>query len=1114
VQGENAQVILQSPRPEEHTRLLETTIQDVLNTSRSTFDALTEHEKSLVLQYLSEALLSEDSESDIHTLLWEMDFLRKPVSITEFLENDEYLGRSCSDLHPRWKEDLATVFAPGSQVFEWLLTGAIGIGKTTIACAALAYKIYYMSCMRDPASYYGLLRDSMIVFGLYSITKRQVNDSGYFKLRGFLDQSPYFRNVFPRNPRVDTRILFTKSNMQVLSGSTELHSIGLDLFAFCFSARTYVWTEEGPVLLKDLVETPRRVWTRSGNEFVLTAEPMRATLTGCKPVLPIRLSTGQTIEPTLDQPILVNRGLAEVWVEARNLLQGDIVLAMGDDPSMLSAYANLPDLSEADLLSNPTPANGPRYAGEGVQETVSAGPAVRQDAIENDQGRNNRVPGLSSNAGVPNAFAPAVAWTEREDICQKVSKRAADTSFPAETMGEKVTGARNNTEQNPCPQGGITPGYSQNACALRKGRSVQSQSDCSDHESGHEASQARSGWPDAEESPRTGACLPVSVAGPVVALRTKAGDSVCVKWKVAGLFPRLSTWFCVPGISPVLSTRCGTGCEVGRGAILGKNHLSCERERHKGLGTGTCATALLLHCCQAGIEQTPEEGCSEIHGKPASKHPGTRVAMVLEIGTPTEPEDVFDILNVPETHNFLVGLNPDLPPVVGKNCMDEVNFMRVKTQKETGVVTGQAYDLYKSTHSRLRSRFMRPGGNIPGLMLLLSSRNAQTSFLEEHLKQVGASPSTFISDYPIWEVKPAHKYVLPWFKVEVGDRVSRSRILHEGTTPRLGSRVVSVPGEFEELFKIDVEQGLREVAGIATFNISPLIRDRQSVLDAYRDNLSHPFTRDVVTCGIGDMDDRIDHYFKLPTVCCVQNSKWQPKLNPHAPRFIHVDIGLTGDGLGMAMGHVGGLTRHERTNADGTISTIESPFIVIDFILSVRPPEGGEIDLGKVRSFIIYLSRLFNLMRVTFDGFQSADCIQILNKSGIEAGKQSVDITEEPYLSLRSALFERRIVMYKYRIYEVEVLDLIRDIKTNKVDHPSKNSEGGKGSKDCTDGVAGVVFACINDKRAVTGALPITIDNLSKPASQGMDMAQVPTPSRVVAGTKLDWSALKANATS
>jgi hypothetical protein len=639
--------------------------EEILHGERELFDSLTQHEQEAVKQWLSDALVDGNAENAVHDVLWEIDFVRKPVTIEKFLTNVDYLGRTCSGLNDKWMEDLCKVFAPSSPVMEWILTGAIGIGKTTVAGAGLAYKLYYLSCLRNPAQYYGLLPDSHIVFGIYSITKRQVSDAGYFKLKSYIDSSPYFKSEFPRSPRIDSKMVFTTHPVSVIPGSQELHALGLDMYSF---------------------------------------------------------------------------------------------------------------------------------------------------------------------------------------------------------------------------------------------------------------------------------------------------------------------------------------------------------------------------------------------------------------------------------------------------LMDEVNFMRSKTDETGGATTGQAYDLYNSTSSRLMSRFMRPGGNVPGIMMLLSSRNAQTSFLEERLKKVGNSKTTYVSDYSLWEVKPKHRFVKPKFKVEVGDRVAHSRILRPSDKIRPGARTIDIPGEFRERFEEDVDQALRDIAGVATFNVSPLIRDRQSIFDAVKDSLVHPFKQQEITIDFQD-DILIEEFFEVEKMCQVRDSRWVPIMNPGCPRFIHVDLSLSEDCAGIAMSHMSGFMRRDRLHPDGTRSLVEAPYIIVDFMLKIVPPRGSQTDISKIRAFILYLRDFFNIELVTFDGFQSADAIQVLTKSGVLTKKLSVDLTDEQYLSLRSAFFERRIATYNYPPFIDEMLDLERDVKERKVDHPARNSQGGKGSKDVADGVCGAVWNTLTSENARKVAPPLDapIENTGRvvvPAHNGAP-ALVQTGSRV-----------------
>lgn len=676
--------------PSDGERLFLKAAEQALHGHRALVDGLTPHEKQLVLQWLATAICDGNAENQMHDVLWEIDFKEKPPSIEQFLENDEYLGRTAAELEDKWKEDLAKVFAPKSLIFEWVMTGGIGIGKTTIAMIAMAYKLAWVLCLRDHARYYGLGPNTLMVLGIYSRTKAQVGEAGFYKIRDAVDSSPWFRSHHPRDRSIDSMLRYgrakrsgsTKRNdihatgkIQVIPGSQDYHALGLDMFAF---------------------------------------------------------------------------------------------------------------------------------------------------------------------------------------------------------------------------------------------------------------------------------------------------------------------------------------------------------------------------------------------------------------------------------------------------AMDEVNFMQAKENKEAGQMQGQAHDLYNATYKRLTSRYMRPGGSVPGLMLLMSSRKAQTDFLETHLKEVRDRPSTYVSDYALWEVKPKSLYTLPKIRVEVGDRIASSRILQKDQVEREGSRVIEFPGEYELQILEDVDGALRDIAGVATFGVTPLIRDRKSVYDAIHDQRAHPFTKESIVLDIVD-DVRIDEFFDLKSVCFTRGSRWVPRINPGHPRFIHGDLSLTQDCLGLSMGHVAGTVRNARTNADGTISEVVNPFIIIDFMLRVVPPVNSEIDLGKVRGFILYLARLFQVARVTFDRFQSAEMIQLLGKMKIEAGHQSVDKTDEAYKMLRSALFDRRVLYYEYEPFIEEVLDVEHNPKKRKVDHPVKSSKGGKGSKDVSDAAAGVIWLCTTDERARdTVELP-EFEPQRKPLAVEDVHAAAAGKAGTLAGIPASWDELRSN---
>ena len=394
------------------------------------------------------------------------------------------------------------------------------------------------------------------------------------------------------------------------------------------------------------------------------------------------------------------------------------------------------------------------------------------------------------------------------------------------------------------------------------------------------------------------------------------------------------------------------------------------------------------------------------------------------------------------------------------------------------------------------------------MMFLMSSRTHQTAFMEEHLKSVTKgtyrvgmkgeiAPNTYLSDFSIWEIKPKGSYIKPYFKVAVGNKYFPSRIMLDNEEPKRGVRVIEVPGDLRNDFELDVDQSLRDLAGVATFNISPFIRDRESIYDAVRKELFHPFTQEKIVVSAEKDSPLIQEFFDLKKVCRVIDSRWTPRIHPSAPRYIHVDTSLNGDSTGISMAHPGGVVRTRQSNPDGTTSEVPMPFVVVDFMLRVNPPIQGEIDFSKIRSFILFLATRYPVALVTFDGWQSFDSVQLLRKENMEADIFSVDRNDDAYTSLRSALFERRLSYYEYPTTITELLDLERDMKKKKVDHPVKSSDGGVGHKDVTDSLASVTYHCMTDENAMKALSEEMVEGMQAQSPQAGVVEVKPPPIKV-----------------
>lgn len=171
---------------------------------------------------------------------------------------------------------------------------------------------------------------------------------------------------------------------------------------------------------------------------------------------------------------------------------------------------------------------------------------------------------------------------------------------------------------------------------------------------------------------------------------------------------------------------------------------------------------------------------------------------------------------------------------------------------------------------------------------------------------------------------------------------------------------------------------------------------------------------------------------------------------------MHADLALTGDRAGLAMSHIERwLDRTETTTDEDTGRVTESlvrvPVLRNDFVVGLEaskqttPPR--EIQIRWARELCFQLvKRGFHIVLFSFDQFQSADSMQILNSHGIETDRISADINDNPYKTLRDVAYEGRLSMpYSEKVFD-ELASLNRIGK--KVDHPPG------GSKDLSDALA------------------------------------------------------------
>lgn len=380
---------------------------------------------------------------------------------------------------------------------------------------------------------------------------------------------------------------------------------------------------------------------------------------------------------------------------------------------------------------------------------------------------------------------------------------------------------------------------------------------------------------------------------------------------------------------------------------------------------------------------------------------------------------------------------------IGQNVMggviDELNFMAVIEKSRQTVdrsVYDQALEMYDSLSRRRKSRFMRMG-KMPGVLCLVSSKRYPGQFTDKKVadalrEEASTGVSTvYVYDKRSWDVKPEGTYSGRMFKVYVGSESHKPAILSSWSEVDYDPEtVVDIPEEYRSEFVRDIMGSLRDIAGVSTLARFPFIMEPEAVTRCMgtRKSIFNLDATDFITTKLKIFPKR----FVVPT----------------SPRFVHVDLAVTGDSAGFSCGTVTGFVKVPRGDHCETL-----PKVLIDGVLEIKPPKNGEILFHRIRSLIYALKKSgLNIQWITFDSYQSKDSMQLLSQQGFSTGLTSTDTTTVPYEVTKQALYDGRVDMPVHEKVRMELVSLEKDSKKSKIDHPPS------GSKDCSDALASVIY--------------------------------------------------------
>lgn len=445
---------------------------------------------------------------------------------------------------------------------------------------------------------------------------------------------------------------------------------------------------------------------------------------------------------------------------------------------------------------------------------------------------------------------------------------------------------------------------------------------------------------------------------------------------------------------------------------------------------------------------------------------------------------------------------------IGRNVpggvITEANFMvsasRAKHEKLAGV-EDHATALYRAMKRRIKSRMVQ-SHKYPGKLFLNSSAQFPDDFLSRQIDSVRREKvsGVYIMEHTQWDTRDPEDYKEPKFQVVLAGEGHQGFIVENQDQLKDipdDAEIVTVPGEYMEDFKIDFEGSCRDIIGKATITQHPYIPQRHLIDlavecgEEFKLNIYHPFTswetnfKDSVELEVLKICDFVPYENKKDKDFYGVDGFWRPKMYPDKTRYLHFDIGITGDSYGVGCGyspyHVTREIEDPKTKQKIPISI---PFIVIEFAMRFNPPPNDEVDLATVRNIIVELmNKGFMVGCMSSDTFQSRDSLQILTSLGYKTKALSVDRTIDPYNYYKESIRDKRIALPPHPTLIRETKKLIYDRKTNKVDHPPMDSQNIPrlvGSKDLADCAAGVCWHIMENHANNRTAMVPTVGNLEE----------------------------------
>ena len=208
---------------------------DNFNIDWDELNKLSPEERKVALEILQQ--YATEGKSDIYETLKNSDWDEIPVDIHTFMHDRRYLGNALYDaegrftIFPYWEKCLEDIF-PSNTTTKYntiVFTGAIGLGKSTIAVICQLYMLYRLLCLKDPYQYYGMQSIDKLSISLMNITLENARGVALDKLNQMILASEWFLSHGEMRGTTNLKY-YPEKHIELITASSNNQIIGRALF--------------------------------------------------------------------------------------------------------------------------------------------------------------------------------------------------------------------------------------------------------------------------------------------------------------------------------------------------------------------------------------------------------------------------------------------------------------------------------------------------------------------------------------------------------------------------------------------------------------------------------------------------------------------------------------------------------------------------------------------------------------------------------------------------------------------------------------------------------------------------------------------------------------------